>query len=140
MGLGRNEENKIAFWDMVYKYNPSIQYSYREPEPGVSSTKWISSVQAKSCEHGMNCDFMYSPDAIIVADNYAVEKMVEAGLCVKYNPDEKTSNNSKPYCMLWNGRWLRRCKRSGSSREKHRCFAGRNCSSKVFTTEIWNAI
>lgn len=99
MGLGRNEENKIAFWDMVYKYNPSIQYSYREPEPGVSSTKWISSVQAKSCEHGMNCDFMYSPDAIIVADNYAVEKMVEAGLCVKYNPDEKTSNNSKPYCM-----------------------------------------
>ena len=99
MGLGRNEENKIAFWDMVYKYNPSIQYSYREPEPGVSSTKWISSVQAKPCEHGMNCDFMYSPDAIIVADNYAVEKMVEAGLCVKYNPDEKTSNNSKPYCM-----------------------------------------
>ena len=99
MGLGRNGENKVAYWDMVYKYNPSIQYSYREPEPGVSSTKWISSVQAKSCEHGMNCDFMYSPDAIIVADNYAVEKMVEAGLCVKYNPDEKTSNNSKPYCM-----------------------------------------
>lgn len=99
MGLDRDEENKIAFWDMVYKYNPSIQYSYREPEPGVSSTKWISSVQAKSCEHGMNCDFMYSPDAIIVADNYAVEKMVEAGLCVKYNPDEKTSNGSKPYCM-----------------------------------------
>ena len=43
-------------------------------------------------------------------------------------------------CMLWNGRWLRRCKRGGSSREKHCCFAGRNCSSKVFTTEIWNAI
>lgn len=99
MGLDRGEENKIAFWDMVYKYNPSIQYSYREPEPGVSSTKWISSVQAKSCEHGMNCDFMYSPDAIIVADNYAVEKMVEAGLCTEYKPDEKTSNNSKPYCM-----------------------------------------
>ena len=99
MGLDRDEENKIAFWDMVYKYNPSIQYSYREPEPGVSSTKWISSVQAKPCEHGMNCDFMYSPDAIIVADNYAVEKMVEAGLCTEYKPDEKTSNNSKPYCM-----------------------------------------
>lgn len=99
MGLDRGEENKIAFWDMVYKYNPSIQYSYREPEPGVSSTKWISSVQAKPCEHGMNCDFMYSPDAIIVADNYAVEKMVEAGLCTEYKPDEKTSNNSKPYCM-----------------------------------------
>lgn len=99
MGLDRNGENEVAYWDMVYKYNPSIQYSYREPEPGVSSTKWISSVQAKSCEHGMNCDFMYSPDAIIVADNYAVKKMVEAGLCTEYKPDEKTSNNSKPYCM-----------------------------------------
>lgn len=99
MGLDRNRENEVAYWDMVYKYNPSIQYSYREPEPGVSSTKWISSVQAKSCEHGMNCDFMYSPDAIIVADNYAVKKMVEAGLCTEYKPDEKTSNNSKPYCM-----------------------------------------
>lgn len=99
MGLDRNGENEVAYWDMVYKYNPSIQYSYREPEPGVSSTKWISSVQAKSCEHGMNCDFMYSPDAIIVADNYAVKKMVGAGLCTEYKPDEKTSNNSKPYCM-----------------------------------------
>lgn len=99
MGLDRNGENEVAYWDMVYKYNPSIQYSYREPEPGVSSTKLISSVQAKSCEHGMNCDFMYSPDAIIVADNYAVKKMVEAGLCTEYKPDEKTSNNSKPYCM-----------------------------------------
>lgn len=99
MGLDRNGENEVAYWDMVYKYNPSIQYSYREPEPGVSSTKWISSVQAKSCEHGINCDFMYSPDAIIVADNYAVKKMVEAGLCTEYKPDEKTSNNSKPYCM-----------------------------------------
>lgn len=99
MGLDRNGKNEVAYWDMVYKYNPSIQYSYREPEPGVSSTKWISSVQAKSCEHGMNCDFMYSPDAIIVADNYAVKKMVEAGLCTEYKPDEKTSNNSKPYCM-----------------------------------------
>ena len=71
MGLERNEENKKAFWDMIYRYNPDIQYSYEEPEPGISSTRWISSVQGISCEHGMNCDFMYSPDALVEAEKCA---------------------------------------------------------------------
>ncbi len=71
MGLERNEENKKAFWDMIYRYNPDIQYSYEEPEPGISTTRWISSVQGESCEHGMNCDYMYSPDALVEAEKCA---------------------------------------------------------------------
>lgn len=71
MGLDRNHENEKAFWDMIYRYNPDIQYSYKEPEPGIPSTRWISSVQGESCEHGMNCDYMYSPDAIIEAEKCA---------------------------------------------------------------------
>ena len=71
MGLDRNRENEKAFWDMIYRYNPDIQYSYEEPEPGISSTRWISSVQGESCEHGMNCDYMYSLDAIIEAEKCA---------------------------------------------------------------------
>ena len=62
---------EIAFWDMIYRYNPDVQYSYEEPEPGISSTRWISSVQGASCEHGMNCDFMYSPDALVNAEKCA---------------------------------------------------------------------
>lgn len=62
---------ETAFWDMIYRYNPDIQYSYEEPEPGISSTRWISSVQSESCEHGMNCDFMYSPDALVEAEKCA---------------------------------------------------------------------
>lgn len=62
---------ETAFWDMIYRYNPDIQYSYEEPEPGISSTRWISSVQGASCEHGMNCDFMYSPDALVEAEKCA---------------------------------------------------------------------
>lgn len=62
---------KVAFWDMIYRYNPDIQYSYEEPEPGISTTRWISSVQGASCEHGMNCDFMYSPDALVEAEKCA---------------------------------------------------------------------
>ena len=71
MGLDRNHENEKAFWDMIYRYNPDIQYSYEEPEPGISSTRWISSVQGEPCEHGMNCDYMYSTDAIIEAEKCA---------------------------------------------------------------------
>ena len=56
---------------MIYRYNPDIQYSYEEPEPGISSTRWISSVQGESCEHGMNCDYMYSPDALVEAEKCA---------------------------------------------------------------------
>ena len=62
---------EVAFWDMIYRYNPDIQYSYEEPEPGISTTRWISSVQGISCEHGMNCDFMYSPDALVEAEKCA---------------------------------------------------------------------
>lgn len=62
---------EVAFWDMIYRYNPDIQYSYEEPEPGISTTRWISSVQGASCEHGMNCDFMYSPDALVEAEKCA---------------------------------------------------------------------
>lgn len=62
---------EVAFWDMIYRYNPDIQYSYEEPEPGISSTRWISTVQGESCEHGMNCDFMYSPDALVEAEKCA---------------------------------------------------------------------
>lgn len=62
---------ETAFWDMIYRYNPDIQYSYEEPEPGISSTRWISTVQGESCEHGMNCDFMYSPDALVEAEKCA---------------------------------------------------------------------
>ena len=62
---------EVAFWDMIYRYNPDIQYSYEEPEPGISTTRWISSVQGISCEHGMNCDYMYSPDALVEAEKCA---------------------------------------------------------------------
>ena len=68
MGLDRKKKKKKAFWDMIYRYNPDIQYSYEEPEPGISSTRWISSVQGEPCEHGMNCDYMYSTDAITEAE------------------------------------------------------------------------
>lgn len=61
-----------SYWDMIYKYNPDILYSYEEPEPGISSTRWISSVQAlPSCEHGMRCDYMYSTDALVTAEKCA---------------------------------------------------------------------
>lgn len=61
-----------SYWDMIYRYNPDILYSYEEPEPGISSTRWISSVQAEpSCEHGMRCDYMYSTDALVTAEKCA---------------------------------------------------------------------
>lgn len=77
-----NKQNKLdpipspvrgkSYWDMIYKYNPDILYSYEEPEPGISSTRWISSVQAlPSCEHGMRCDYMYSTDALVTAEKCA---------------------------------------------------------------------
>ena len=57
-----------ATWDMVYRYDPEIVYSYDEPEPGVSTTKWINSVSSKGCEHQKTCDVMYSPDAEITSE------------------------------------------------------------------------
>ena len=103
MGLGRDGENEVAYWDMVYRYMPSIQYSYKEPEPGISSTKWISSVQGETCEHGMNCDYMYSPDAVVIGDSYAIEAMSTADKCVKVDSLEAIKDtpnlSQKPYCM-----------------------------------------
>lgn len=58
-------EATSATWAMVYRYDPEIVYSYDEPEPGVSTTKWINSVSGMSCEHQKTCDVMYSPDAEI---------------------------------------------------------------------------
>lgn len=60
-----------ATWAMVYRYDPEIVYSYDEPEPGVSTTKWINSVSGMSCEHQKTCDTMYSPDAIINSEKCA---------------------------------------------------------------------
>ena len=101
--MGLNRDNEKAYWDMIYRYNPDVQYSYEEPEPGISSTRWISSVQGASCEHGMNCDFMYSPDAVVVGDSNTIEAMSKAGKCVKIDSLEniKTTPNlsKKPYCM-----------------------------------------
>ena len=101
--MGLNRDNEKAYWDMIYRYNPDVQYSYEEPEPGISSTRWISSVQGASCEHGMNCDFMYSPDAVVVGDSNAIEAMSKDGKCVKIDSLEaiKTTPNlsKKPYCM-----------------------------------------
>lgn len=106
MGLGRDRENEVAYWDMVYRYMPSIQYSYEEPEPGISSTRWISSVQGESCEHGMNCDYMYSPDAVVIGDSYAIEAMSTADKCVKVDSLEAIKDtpnlSQKPYCMASN--------------------------------------
>ena len=103
MGLERDDANKKAYWDMVYRYSPNIQYSYEEPEPGISSTRWISSVQSESCEHGMNCDFMYSPDGVIVGDSNAIAAMVESGKCVQVSSLDDIKNtpnlSQKPYCM-----------------------------------------
>lgn len=106
MGLGRDGENEVAYWDMVYRYMPSIQYSYEEPEPGISSTRWISSVHGESCEHGMNCDYMYSPDAVVIGDSYAIEAMSTADKCVKVDSLEAIKDtpnlSQKPYCMASN--------------------------------------
>lgn len=106
MGLGRDGKNKVAYWDMVYRYMPSIQYSYEEPEPGISSTRWISSVHGESCEHGMNCDYMYSPDAVVIGDSYAIEAMSTADKCVKVDSLEAIKDtpnlSQKPYCMASN--------------------------------------
>lgn len=57
-----------ATWDMIYRYDPEIVYSYDEPEPGVSTTKWINSVSSRGCEHQKTCDVMYSPDAKITSE------------------------------------------------------------------------
>lgn len=106
MGLGRDGENEVAYWDMVYRYMPSILYSYEEPEPGISSTRWISSVHGESCEHGMNCDYMYSPDAVVIGDSYAIEAMSTADKCVKVDSLEAIKDtpnlSQKPYCMASN--------------------------------------
>ena len=106
MGLDRNKKNEVAYWDMVYRYMPSIQYSYEEPEPGISSTRWISSVHGESCEHGMNCDYMYSPDSVVIGDSYAIGAMHKADKCVKVDSlaaiKDTPNQSQKPYCMASN--------------------------------------
>ena len=66
-----------AFWNMVYKYDPEIKYSYDEPDPtNPSRHKWIGDVQNTSCGDG-NCDIMFAKNEEVKAEDCAEDSSVK---------------------------------------------------------------
>lgn len=90
-----------AFWDMVYKYEPEIKYSYDEPNPTDSGRKWIDEVIGLG-----DYDIMSSKDAEIKAEfcesgstnctSVAADGKVESIFSTKENPQELNVNT---YCV-----------------------------------------
>ena len=66
----------LAYWNMIYKYDPEIKYSYDEPDPTDSSrNKWIDEVSSLNCED-KSCDYMFSKNEEIFAEDCAEEGSV----------------------------------------------------------------
>lgn len=65
-----------TFWNMIYKYDPEIKYSYDEPDPTDSSrNKWIDEVQDLSCEDS-TCDYLFSRNEEILAEDCSDDSSV----------------------------------------------------------------
>ena len=66
-----------AFWNMIYKYDPEIKYSYDEPDPtDTSRDKWINDVKKLSCEDG-SCDIMFAKNEEVQAEDCAENSSVK---------------------------------------------------------------
>ncbi len=61
-----------SYWNMIYKYNPEIKYSYDEPNPSdLSNEKWIEKVKA------ISGDILFAKNEQILAEDCDENSAVE---------------------------------------------------------------
>lgn len=100
---GVSEKYTYAYWDMIYRFDPEISYTYQEPDPtDYSVEKWIDEVKALSCED-TQCNVMFGIDEKI----YAEACDTDDDKCQNVNQVttifDKNTVNTTTYCNRLNG-------------------------------------